>query len=388
MPSTLRNLPGIAAALALVPCISCSSGSGSRPAGLPETPITAARGRPIEDAVLLPWMQAYQVQGLSIAVIADDRIDWAKGYGVLEKGSAVPVTENTLFPTASMGKSVTATCALMLYGRLGISLDEDIRARLKSWTLRSDIAFHSPPTMRRILSHTAGFNVHGYLGYGPSDPLPTVRQILDGVPPANSRPVTVYLEPGTQWVYSGGGYMVAQQLLEDITGEGFAQLVQENILAPLGMTQTSYLDPLREADAASGHLSTDGGEVRVMDGTRRRFPELAIGGMWTTPSDFARFAIALQRSVRGEAGALLPPDLARMQTTPQAVIDAEERMGLGVWLSGGAFYHGGNDPGFNTKMYGRLDRKFGVVVMTNTEPGREIVQQIIDAIELAYSGGA
>jgi CubicO group peptidase (beta-lactamase class C family) len=385
MTSWLRNFPGIAAAFTPILCFSCSSGTGIHSGAFPDTPITATRGLPIADSVLLPWMEAYRVQGLSIAVIADDRIDWAKGYGVLEKGSAVPVTERTLFQTASMGKPVTATCALMLYDRLGISLDEDIRARLESWTLRSDITFDTPPTMRQILSHTAGFNVHGFLGYLPSDTLPTLSQILDGAPPANNRPITVYLEPGTRWVYSGGGYVVAQQILEDATGEGFAQLVQENIFGPLGMTQTSYLDPLNETDAVSGHQArTDADDVQVMDGRWRRFPDLATGSIWTTPSDFAKFVIALQRSHRGEADALLPRDVARMQMSPQAVIDSAERMGLGVWLSGSAFSHAGGIPGANAKMYARLDKRFGVVVMTNTEPGREILQQIIDAIEAAY----
>jgi hypothetical protein len=158
-------------------------------------------------------MELYRVPGISVAVIDNFEIAWAKGYGVTELGTSNPVTTHTLFQSGSVSKPVAAAGALFLVQQGKLVLDEDVNHKLITWHVpENEFTQKQKVTLRRILSHTAGLTVHGFPGYDIDEPVPTVVQVLNGEPPANTEPVRVDTVPGTKWRYSGGGTVIAQQL--------------------------------------------------------------------------------------------------------------------------------------------------------------------------------
>jgi CubicO group peptidase (beta-lactamase class C family) len=370
-----------------------TAGCGSREEApptqpLPQTSITAERGRPIADDVIVPWMQYYRIPGVSIAVASGDAIDWAKGYGVADDGTRRPVAPDTVFQAASISKPVAAVTALAMFDEMGLDLDADVRGYLKAWRLPEN-AFtqRAPVTMRLLLSHSAGFNVHGFGGYGSGDRLPSLAQILDGVPPANNEPIRVTSDPGAVYRYSGGGYEVVQQVLEDLAeGPAYAALVQARVFDPAGMSRSSILDPLDPEGTASAHDENG----RAIPGRWHRYPELGAAAVWTTPSDLLRFATRLQLSYRGVSDALLPGTVTRAMVTRQRPTDvAGQSIGLGLFLEGSAqdayFQHGGANAGYRCYMVGYLDRPLAIAIMTNSEVGDRIQQSVVNAVVAAYS---
>ena len=196
--------------------------------------------------------------GVSVAVINHGEIEWAKGYGLADIHTKTPVTPETLFQAGSVSKPVAAMAALKLVEEKKLNLDGDVNSQLKSWKVpENKFTKQHAVDLRGILSHTAGFTIHGFAGYVVGKPIPTLIQVLDGErPPANSRPVRVDKVPGKGFRYSGGGVTVMQQLVIDVTGQPFPQVVHNLVLAPLAMTSSTYQQPLPEAltsRALSGH---------------------------------------------------------------------------------------------------------------------------------------
>ncbi len=202
-------------------------------------------------------MAHYKVPGLSVAVINDGKIEWARGYGVVEKDGDKSVTADTLFLAGSISKPVAALAALRLVEQGKLNLDEDVNLKLKTWKVpENEFTKDKKVTLRGLLSHSAGLTVHGFPGYAVDAPMPTLVQILNGEKPANTPAIRVDIEPGSRWRYSGGGYTVMQQLLMDVTGKSFPELTRELVFAPAGMRQSTYENPLPkslEASAATAH---------------------------------------------------------------------------------------------------------------------------------------
>ena len=252
---------------------------------------------PWKRRALADRMARYSVPGVSIAVVNNFEIEWAKGYGVLEVGGDDPVTPETLFQAASVGKSVVSAAVLRLVELGRLDLDQDVNDRLTSWKVpESEFTARERVTLRRLLSHSAGTTVHGYQGYSQGQALPTLQQVLDGEFPANSPPIRVLAVPGTEHAYSNGGYVIAQQTIMDITGEPFPQTMMELVLEPAGMVRSTFEVPLPDglADrAARGHWS-DG---QMIAGGWHAYPEMGTGAsLWSTPSDLARFGTDLVRA--------------------------------------------------------------------------------------------
>lgn len=337
-----------------------------------------------------PWtiaarMAAYKVPGVSIAVIDHGEIVWARGYGIARAGDETAVTPDTLFQAASVSKPVAAAAALALVDAGQLQLDTDVNDKLKTWKIpASPAAAGQPVTLREILSHTAGLTVHGFAGYAPDAPRPTLLQVLDGKPPANSAPIHIDQKPGTKWRYAGGGYCVAQQLLLDVTGLEFSALMRERVLVPAGMTASTYEQPLPAplaARATAGHRS-DGQRV---EGDARVYPEQAAAGLWTTPTDLARFSLALQHSLSGERS-LLSRAIAEQMITPP-LPGSDYGLGLGVKGEGPNLQlsHSGANEGFRCSLvaYPRTGR--GAVVMTNSDNGGLLINEILRAIAREYA---
>ena len=364
--------------------LSCSDDSPTAPK--PNLLISSEKHKPIEPSILIPWMEYFNIPGASIAVVENDSIDWAQGYGVADNNTQAPVTIETIFQAASISKPFAAVTSLSVFEEHKIDIDSNVNEILKSWKIpNNEYTNNSVISLRLLLSHSAGFNVHGFGGYNQNSPLPQLLQILNGTAPANNEPIKVTISPGTIFKYSGGGYQVVQQVLEDLTKEEYPHLVQSIVFNKLGMESSSFLYPIDANKIASGHTS----QGNVIDGKWNRYPELCAAGLWTTPIDLARFVIGLQRSYRGSSNNLLSSQNSNeMFTAQRRIDDSEDSIGLGVILasSGQTFYfkHSGSNYGFQCYFFGYLNTKFGLVIMTNSDNGEKLVQPLIDAVLEAY----
>jgi len=258
-------------------------------------PIFLAKNEPPFQLTLQKLMELYRVPGLSVAVIGNFKIAWAKGYGVTEAGATTPVTTHTLFQAGSISKPVAAVGALYLVEHEKLLLDEDVNEKLKSWKVpENGYTKENKVTLRRILSHNAGLTVHFFPGYAADEAIPTLVQILNGERPANTAPVRVDLVPGTKWRYSGGGTIIAQQLMIDVTGVPFPQFMREIVFDKIAMKDSTFEQPLPEARAVWAASGTYG-DGRVVRGKWHIYPEMAAGGLWTTPSQGRANQIAFSR---------------------------------------------------------------------------------------------
>ncbi|HEX8240749.1 MAG TPA: serine hydrolase domain-containing protein [Allosphingosinicella sp.] len=342
----------------------------------------AVAGREDERFRLADRMAHYLVPGVSVAVIEDCRIVDDRAFGRAAPAGG-PATSRTLFQAGSISKTFTAIAALRLVEQGALSLDGDVRQSLTSWKLPdSPLLQGRTVTLRGLLSHTAGINQEGGIGYSRDASLPSLLEILEGRPPANTAPIRVERAPGSGWRYSGGGYYIAQALMSDATALEYPKLMERLVFRPLRMRDSSFSQPLdrRLIPFAARAAGPDGSPL---EGGWRVNPELAAGGLWTTPSDVARLAIAAARAVRGESAAFLGPNAARefMKRGPG-------NWGLGVDLGPSAgsrrFGHTGHNVGFSSEFVFYPDTCQGAVVMTNADQGGWLVAEVLRAIGDSY----
>lgn len=375
-----KTLSALALALLVAAAKSASAAGDASPPRIEHmlrrtVPVAGAENRRFE---LGDRMAHYHVPGVSIAVIEKCRIVDARGFG-LKSWEGEPVTRDTLFQAGSISKSVTAIGALRLVEKRVLGLDEDIRRYAKSWPYDGA---HGAVTLRQLLGHTAGANVAGMKGYEPEAPLPTLTQILTGKAPANTPAIKVDGQPGSRWSYSGGGYVVIQSAMREASSEDFAPLMRRLVLSPLAMEASGFEQPLpalRSRAAAQG-TAADGS---LLPGKWRVYPEQGAAGLWTTPSDLARFAIGLARSARGESGAILGKGAAA-----QLMTRGPGNWGLGVDL-GPAYEprqisHTGKTIGYTSMFVVYPDSCQGAVVMTNGYDGGWLINEIMRAIGDVY----
>ena len=328
-------------------------------------------------------IQFYKTPGVSVAVINNGKIEWARGYGVLEAGGNRLVTPETLFQAASISKPVAAFAALRLVQENKLNLDEDVNKKLVSWKVpENDFTKEQKITLRELLSHSASLTVHGFAGYSSDKQAPTLLQILDGTSPANSKPIRVDGAPNKEFRYAGGGYVIMQELATGITGKPFPAFVQETIFKKLGMTRSTYQQPLPKEfwdSAAVGHRP-NGEKVK---GNWNTYPEMAAAGLWTTPSDLARFAIEIQKSKTGKSNKVLSVKMINEMLAPQV-----GGWGLGPELQGKneskRFAHGGANEGYRCVMVAYSDGGQGAVVMTNSDSGGALAAEIMRSVAKEY----
>jgi len=329
-------------------------------------------------------MEFYNLQGVSIAVIRDFEIDWVKGYGYTDVETKEPVTENTMFQAASISKPVAALAALKKVQEGKLSIFENVNNKLKSWKLPDNkFTEKNKVTLGHLLSHSGGVTVHGFRGYGQGENAPDLVQVLNGEKPANSAPIRVNMEPGLRFRYSGGGYTIMQQMLVDIEGKTFPEIMKKTVLEPLGMLHSTYEQPLPPEKlryAAAGHRP---GGVLVT-GKRHTYPEMAAAGLWTTPGDLARFTIEIQLSMDGKSNKILSKELTKMMLTP--FVSEIYGLGLSIEKRGNAIYfgHGGSNEGFKCQILAHKEKGYGVVVMTNSDDGYKMYPEIIRSVAKVY----
>ncbi len=347
-------------------------------------PPVLIKGQPVIGMRLADRMQFHKTPGVSVAVINRGVIEWARGYGVRGAQAATPVTVETLFQAGSISKAVSATAALRLVQLGKLNLDEDVNRKLVSWKVpESQLTRESKVTLRRLLSHGAGLTVHGFPGYAASEQIPTLLQVLEGVKPANTEPVRVDTIPGSKYRYSGGGFTVMQQLLVDVTGKPFTKVMREVLLDRIRLKNSTFQQPLPKdlwAQAAIGHQS-DGTPIK---GNWHIYPEMAAAGLWSTATDLARIAIEIQRSKAGTSNRVLSVEMVSQMLSPQLAED----QGLGWELASSGrsarYYHGGDTAGYKCVMVAYINSGQGAVVMTNSDKGEELADEILRSIAKEY----
>jgi CubicO group peptidase (beta-lactamase class C family) len=330
-------------------------------------------------------MARFGVPGVSIAVIRDHQIHWAKGYGVADVETGAPVNTETLFQAASMSKPVAAVGVLRAVQDGLFTLDDDINRILTSWKLDGgEFTKSSPVTPRMLTSHTSGLgDGFGFPGYDPSDSVPTVVQILQGDKRSNVGVLFMERPPMTLMEYSGGGVMLMQQALSDARKRPFADIMRDGVLRPIGMTRSTFEQPLPRAldqNAARAH-SRDG---KSMGAKWHIYPEQAAAGLWTTPTDLARLLIEVERSGTGQSNRVLSRALAQEMLSPVGV--GEYAVGFAISKIGQGWYfsHGGANWGFRATMIAHKVKGYGLAIMTNADQGGAVAAELSRRIQLAY----
>ena len=317
-------------------------------------------------------MTEFAVPGMGVTVVEERQIE-SRGYGV-KKVDGEAVTPETLFQACSISKPVTAVAVVRLAQEGILDLDEDVNDYLTSWKVPKMASSQPRVTLRQLLGHVAGTTVHGFPGYEPDSSLPTTVEVLDGKPPANTEPVRVTGVPGAGFRYSGGGITIVQQVMTDLLKQPFPTLMRELVLDPLGMTASTFEQPLhpsRWPEAATGHHE-DGTPV---PGGWHVYPEMAAAGLWTTSSDLARVIIEVQRAWAGLDTAILSQRTAREMLSPQS----GGPVGIGFWVEEGhsvRFFHGGDNDGFKCLLTGGVDAGTGMVIMTNGQRGDGLIDEV------------
>ncbi len=329
-------------------------------------------------------MALYKVHGVSVAVIHNYKIEWAKGYGYADDSLKTPVTTQTLFQAASISKSLNSVGVLKLVQEKKIDLYTDINTYLTSWKFPYDsLSKNKKISIANLLSHTGGLTVHGFGGYAAGKEIPTIEQILDGKKPANSPAVRSMYEPGIKSEYSGGGITISQLIVMDITHQPYDKFMYNNVLKPLGMTSSTYSQP--PSGVKSELLATayryNGKEL---PGKYHIYPEQAAAGLWTNPTDLSKYIIETQLALQGKSHKVIDQQTTKLRLTPYL----NKNAALGVFidsLQDGVKYfeHGGANEGFRCLYFGSMEGGNGVVVMVNSDNG-DIMYEIVNSVAKVY----
>ena len=348
-------------------------------------------------------MRFYKTPGVSIAVIDNGAIAWARGYGVREAGMASPVTTDTIFQAASISKPVAAIVALRLVEQGNVELDENVNHKLRSWKLpENEFTTEKKVSLRLLLSHRAGLTDNaGFRGASAKQALPTLREILE-TGKWTPAPIRVGFAPGSRFQYSGGGYCLLEQLLEDVSGKSFPELARELVFEPVHMTSSSFeqlLPPERAGRAAVGH----GINGKKLPQNWNLYPATSAAGLWTTPSDLARFSIELQKWKAAASSTILSHAMMAEMLSKQGPQDDRDSKAialreafaeqpppswaLGVGLIGRPptrFFHTGSNPGYQCELQAYLKGGQGAIIMTNGDQGWRLGREILWAIAKEY----
>ena len=369
-------LLGLFYAIALISHTTLLSSTSARRVASPSTQAIQQSLRFVPDR-----MAHYHVPGLSLACIHNGTVEWIQAFGVARVGGE-RITSETLFQAGSISKSVTALAVLRLVEQGKLNLDADVSQYLRSWKLPTNrFTEQKKVTLRGLLSHTAGATVHGFEGYASGEKLPTLVQVLNGESPANSAPVMIDFVPGTSFRYAGGGYVIIQQLLIDVTGEPFPELMQELVLQPLHMTHSTFQQPIPDSLHPLMAMPYDK-HGNAIAGGPHTYPEMAPAGLWTTPSDLALFALGIQDALVGRLGAIVSPSTAREMLQPAA-----QDYALGFVVDGNGasryFWHPGANAGFLSVFFA-YEQGDGLVLMTNKDYSKDLMLETVRALAKPY----
>ena len=349
-------------------------------------PVTNAPDKELIRTSLIERLEEDNIHGASVAVVYKGKLDWSRAYGVTEADGDIPVTTQTLFQCASIGKVITAFAVMNLVEAGKVDLDEDVNNKLQRWKINeNEITKTEKVTLRHLLSHTSGLtDDYGFLGYDPSDEIPTLLQILNNDAVANTKKrLDVKTTPGKTERYSGGGYLIIQLLIEDVSGQTFADYVKQHIFEPLEMNHTTYNnepDKNIEVIISAGHHS-NGKSLKKKK--YNVYPEKAATGPWTTAEDLAKLILGIQDALTGKPNAICNQQMAQELLKVQL-----NNKGLGVNLKGiekpQAFWHAGQNLGYTALLYGLVEKGEGAVILLNSDGGERLMQEFITSVALQY----
>lgn len=323
---------------------------------------------------IVPLLQRHNVAGVGAALVVDGEITDVRFAGESTLGTGRLIGPGTVFQVGSVSKLVTALGVVWLAAMGRVDLDADVNDYLRGW--RMPVLDPSRPvTLRHLLSHTAGLSeTSSGGGYAPGEPQPDLADVWFGRSPARTPEVRVEDLPGTRFRYSGANYVAVEQVLADVTGTPFPELMRSVVLEPLGMTRSGFVPPDQsEVDIAVGH-SADGA---VVEGGWRVHPDLAACGLWSTPADVARVLTELLRAHAGRDGAVLS------RAEAGQVLTAAERAGYGLGAvvrsmdSGRWFGHPGDTVGYRAYAAADLADGSGVVVLANGDGGMDLAADLL-----------
>ncbi len=337
------------------------------------------------DLAIQELMERLSVPGVSVAIIRDFEIHWAKGYGVADVENGRAVDTETMFQAASISKPVAAMAVMAAVEDGLFALDDDINSVLTSWRLDGGgLTERRSVTPRTLTSHTSGLgDAFGFPGYEPEALLPTPIQILDGHELSNVGPVFMEREPMSFYEYSGGGVTVMQVALADARRRPFERVLEDDVLSPIEMNRSSFRQPIspeHDRNAARAH----GREGESMGAKWHVYPELAAAGLWTTPTDLARFLIEVQRALAGEPDRAISRASAVEMTSPVGV--GPYGVGFSIQSLGEGWYfgHGGSNWGFRAQVLAHKVKGYGFAIMTNASAGGVVASELSRRIQAAY----
>jgi len=331
---------------------------------------------------ILSAMKSYDVPSVSIAVIQNGKIAWAKAYGIADKTTKRAADTNTIYQVASMSKCLNAFCIMRLVEDGKLSLDADMRKYLHSWTFPdNELSKNTTITIRSLLSHTAGLSVHGFKGYLHTETIPSINEMLNGTAPANSGRVEAILKPGTKMEYSGGGILVTNKILQDNIAQNYDSLLEHFVLRPLGMMNSTFVQlPDEKYSNYAAAYDEKGQEI---PGKYYIYPEASPDGLWATATDYARFIISVQHSLTGRQ-----PSLLTRQTVTTMLTPVLENSALGFFITSKGtekyFGHSGSNIGFKSVYNGSFTSGDGVVVLTNSDNGGNLAGEIVKKVASVY----
>ncbi len=335
-------------------------------------------GEPTPTQTLGELMAATEVPALALAIVDDCSVVWSGGWGTLEADGETAVTGSTPFQVGSVSKAVTATLAMILAAEGELDLDRPVNDLLRTWRLPdNDLARETPVLVRHLLAHSAGLTRTAYW-FERGAALPSIPALLGGE--AGNPAIAVEEAPGSRAVPSNSGFLLLQNILEDVTGIPLARLADSRLFTPTGMSDSAF-EPVDEAflaRATTGHRR-DG---TAMEGKAPLIPA-APGGLWSSAEDLGRLLAELMKSWQGRSERLLPREMTRRMLSPQL-----DGMGLGLHLRGEgedfSFQQAGGGIGSQSRLIAYPERCQGAVVVINTDRGRRLIAETLAAVGQEY----
>lgn len=340
------------------------------------------KGDSIPEFNILDRMEFYKVPGVSIAVVENGKIKWAKGYGYANTETGTKVDINTLFQAGSISKPLAALSALKLFENDSLDLNKNVNYYLKKWKIPDNkFTKTEKVTIEKLLTHTAGMTVHGFPGYQQTDKFPEIIDVLNGN--GNTGKIVVDTIPGSIWRYSGGGYTVMEKVVEDISGLSLEEYMSKNILFPIGMKNSTFQQPITK-DWQNNISAAYDGNGKLIKGLWNNYPEQAAAGLWTTASDLALYCLEIQSIFQGKKDGVLTKKTVDIMLTKH-----KNDWGLGPSLQGQKdsliFGHGGKNAGFTNDMKAYAYEGNAVIVMTNADNGGKLISEIKNAVSKYYN---
>ncbi|WP_246048001.1 serine hydrolase domain-containing protein [Leptospira ilyithenensis] len=331
-------------------------------------------------------MKESKVPAIGVAVYKNYKLVWKKNYGVRNLKTSNKVTENTLFRAGSLSKTVTAVTAVKLAEEGKLNLYSNWNQKLLKFHIRYQKKEKgSFVNLDSLLSHTSGLTEKGNWDDPINQNKKHLTDIQDSFSPKPGHGLEIYYKPGSKSRYSGAGYSVIQEAIVEATRLSFPKVITKYVGKPLSWKRSSFRQNLTEAD---DHCEGHDEKGEILEEKKFVTPELAAGGLWTTPEEignvFAEVALATKgnSSLISESSAkyLLTPKMSAANLTVHALVGR----GFFINQSGPSeyFFHGGHTKGHKSLAFFNANKGYGIVIMTNSENGSNLIWRILRVVSV------